>query len=401
MVNGLGVVLDRLGIHTLELDADALIAAARRKTGLEDFGGSTWREPLQHLLNSLNDEANLNLFGRMLTRSRILIHLSNRLQLREDEKRFPELTNAPIREPLFIAGMPRTGTSILHYLLAQDPDTLSLMQWKLEHLSPPPEAEAASDDPRIIATRRKVDIFYRMLPAFRAIHEMGAELPNECVVPKAHAFTTITYAIGFYVPSYQKWLFDQDQRDAYRYHARVLRQLQFNAPGRGWVLKTPGHLLALDALFETYPDATVVVTHRDPLEVVASLASLTTHLRKLNSEAIDPLQIGEETAAFWETALRRSEEFRAAHPELADRFIDVNFDAICRDPVQVAQEIYQRRGNLLDAATETRMRTFLRDHPRDAHGTHDYTLEAFGLDAKREAERFAWYRECHGFGAAA
>lgn len=395
-INGIGGLLAAAGIQP-RLDIGSLEAAARKQTGLSDFGDDSYRDPLVRLLRSLNEEAGLTPFGRMINRRRMIGLLRNRLEIERDQARIAGLADAPVERPTFVVGLPRTGTTILYHTLAQDPAVLSPLQWKLEHPSPPPEHHVAEGDPRVQATTRRIEFFYRLMPAFRAIHRLGATLPTECVVIKSHTFTTMMYALNFDVPSYQDWLLHADQRHAYRYHARFLRQVQHEAPGTRWLLKTPGHLLALDALFETYPDATVVHTHRDPLAVVASVSSLSAHLRALVGESVDPTTIGPAVSAFWEQALRRAAEFRASRPDLQDRFLDVRFDEICADPMGVVARLYAARGDTLEAPVRDAMQAFLDANPRGSGGRHRYTLEQYGLDPDHEARRFAWYRAAHGF----
>jgi hypothetical protein len=379
------------------LDADALPETTARRLGLADFGGEAFREPLARLVRALEQEAGLSPLGRHIARWRIQGSLANRLKLQADRSRHPEIARERVEGPLFIVGPPRSGTTILFHALGEDPASLAVQQWKLEFPSPPPQARAGPRDPRVRSTARKVALLDLLLPDLRSLYPLGAELPQECVVIQGHEFTSIMFSIGYRMPSYDAWLFDVDQREAYAFHRRFLQQLQWKVSAPRWVLKSPGHLLALPALFETYPDACVVQLHRDPVEVIASLANLTRMLRRLSSRRVDPVELGTQTAAFWARALERAHAFRERHPELRNRFLDVQFSDLCGDPLEVVHAIYRHCGRSLAADAELRIKRFLDANLRPAREASPERMRVYGLEPAREAQRFAWYREVYGF----
>jgi hypothetical protein len=379
------------------LDVERLIYEARAATGLEDFGGEAFRAPLARLVDALESEAAMSPLGDVITKSRIHGHLVNRLRLAADDSKIPDVTDEKIRAPIAIAGPPRTGTSILFHLIAQDPSRLSPLAWKLQYPSPPPGRSAGPWDRRVLAQKGREHFLYAVLPALRQVYRTAADLPEECVVMKGHEFTTIMFSIAYRVPSYEAWLLDADHTSAYRMHRRFLQQLQYEVDDPAWILKSPEHLLSLDAFLATYPDACIVQTHRDPLEVLPSLASLTQILRSLSSEQIDPQEIGRDTAHFWSTALDRARRFRETNPALKDRFIDVEFEDICDDPIAVVGRIYDHFGFELSDEARRCMTAFLAKNPRGRFGEHRYSLESYGFDREREADRFVDYRTALGY----
>ena len=379
------------------LDLEEVLERAHRVTGLQDFGAETFREPLSRLIDSLEREAHLSPLGRLVARSRIHGHLVNRLQVIADRKREPSIARERIEAPLIIVGPPRTGTSILFRLLAQDERALSALAWKLQFPSPPPGRHPRFFDRRFLRVRANEIFLNGLVPDLRKVYETKAELPEECVVLKGHEFTTIMFSIAYSVPSYESWLLNCDQRPAYRWHEWLLQQLQWNTDGGHWVLKSPEHLLSLGSVFERYPDACLIQTHRDPLEIVPSLASLTRILRSLSSDRIEKSQIGPEAAHFWAEALERGRAFREAHPELEKRFLDVRFEEICADPLAVIRRIYAHFGRELTPASEKRMQRYLRCNPRGKHGEHHYTLEEYTLRRDDVATRFERYRRALGY----
>ncbi|MCG8591427.1 MAG: sulfotransferase [Proteobacteria bacterium] len=371
--------------------------AVRATGGLCDFDGEAFAEPLERLVRSLEEEAALTPAGRAIARVRLRDHLANRLRLVADEARWPGIRSERIERPLVIAGLPRTGTTILFHMLAQDPELLSPLSWKLQYPSPPPGRGVGRFDRRVVAQKARGHFLYSVLPALRHVYRTAALLPEECVVMKAHEFTAILFSIAYRVPRYASWLLDCDHTAAYAMHERFLQHLQFGVERPRWVLKSPEHLLCLEPLLARYPDACIVQTHRDPLTVLPSFASLTAILRSLSSDAIDAREIGVETAHFWSTALERARRQRAAHPEWESQIVDVQYDDICADPMAVVERIYARAGRELGAPARAAMLRFLKRHPKNRHGEHVYSLERFELDREREAERFAGYRAAVGY----
>jgi Sulfotransferase family len=396
MLRRAGRAVDGPARRFVRLDETRLLATARRRTGLYDFGDVAFQEPLRRLLQSLQAEAQLNLVGRVAAREDLTRILVNRLKLEHDRQQHPQIAAEEIHRPVFITGLPRSGSTLLHGLLAQDTANRVPVNWETLHPSPPPEWATHDTDRRINLADREIRWFSRLAPEFRKIHPVGARLPEECVVILSHSFLSFQFSSTYFVPSYQAWLEQQDLRPAYRYHRQFLQQLQWRCARERWVLKAPPHLPGLHALFAVYPDARVIVTHRDPLEVVASVASLHAVLRQTFSDAVDPQQVGPEVAEMLAGDIRRGVAMRDNGCGSPDRFLDVTYTALLSDPLAVVRQIYEHFELPLTAATDARMRHFLAQHPQDRDGRHEYSLEQFGLDARREGARFRDYRERFG-----
>jgi hypothetical protein len=391
-----GRALRGAGLPFASLAESGLLARAMRRTGLRDFGDASFREPLRRLLASLEIEAGLTPFGRVLARRDLQRLLENRLRVTDTLVRHPEIAAAPIRQPLFVIGLPRTGTSILHELLAQDPANRVPMTWEVMHPWPPPERASFESDARIAQVDRHFSGIDRVLPGFKAMHPMGALLPQECVAITAHDFASLIFHTTYRLPGYQAWLDQQDLRPVYASHRRWLQYFQWRVPAQRWVLKSPGHLWSLDALLAIYPDARIVQTHRDPLQVVASLVSLITTLRGLGSDAVDPREIGLDWTERLAAGLRLASEARERSSGGAARFFDVHFRDLVGREIEQVQRIYERFELTLSPEAEARMRRFLAENPRDKHGTHRYSLAFAGLDSERLRPAFADYQKRFG-----
>ncbi len=340
-VNAGGRALARAGYQPVRLDAGDVIAAARRATGLDDFGGEEFREPLRRVVDGCEREARLTAIGRIAARSDIVSLLANRLRLVEDRKRHPAIAGEAIRRPLFILGLPRTGSTLLHHLLARDPRARVAQAWEVMFPSPPPSARSYADDPRIARSERQLRWFGALAPEFKVIHPLGARLALECIAITAPTFLSPRFHTTYRLPSYQAWLETQDLGPAYAFHRQVLQHLQWQSPAGWWVLKAPSHLHSLDALFETYPDARIVQTHRDPAAVLGSVASLTAVLHGAFASRIDRAEIGREVSHRWAAGLERGVEFRGRNPHLGARFLDVHYRELQRDPLAVVRRVYE------------------------------------------------------------
>jgi hypothetical protein len=389
-------VLGGPGKRYVQLDAGRLLDEARARTGLHDFGDDGFREPLRRLLESYEREARLTLLGRIAARQDTVRLLSNRLRLLDDRRRHPEIAAQSIRQPLFITGLPRTGTTLMHGLLAQDPANRAPLNWEMLFPSPPPGRPGARRDRRAEAAARQIRWFHRLAPDFQRIHPIGARMAEECLIITSHSFLSFQFQTSYRVPHYQAWLEAQDLRPAYRQHREFLQQLQWQAPPRQWVLKAPAHLYGIEAIFAAYPDAGVVLTHRDPLEVVASVASLHSVLRDTFSDGVDPVEVGAEVCARWSAGITRALRDRDGGRVPAGRFADVMYTDLLRDPIGAVRRVYAQFDRPLTPAAEERMRRFLATHPKDKFGRHDYSLEQFGLDAATVREQFRDYRRRFG-----
>ena len=394
--NALGRAQAALGRPRPSLDEQALLAAARRRTGLEDFGDPRFREPLAIFLRALDEEAELSLVGRWLAHHEVRTWLENRLEIEETFRRHPEIANEAIPRPLFVTGSGRSGTSILHELLAQDPRNRVLRSWEALHPCPPPERGSCDRDPRIRRAEREVRLWARIAPIYETMHENGARLPQECIYLTAHEFASDLLSGSYRVPSYAAWLARADLRPAYRYHRRCLQLLQWRCRGSRWALKAPSHLWALDALLDVYPDARIVWTHRDPLAVVASMTSLMTTLLWLRSDRVDAAAVGQGAVRSIGFMLKRAMALRDAAGLGPDRICDVRYQDLLADPIAAVARVYAHFEIPLHADAEARMRAYLAARPRQRHGAHGWRFDWTGLDADEARRRFAPYRERFG-----
>ena len=390
-----GRALAALGLRLPSLAEAELLAAAERVTGLSDFGADSFRPGLRELLRCFEGEAQLTTLGRSMARGNVIAALATRLRLVDWRRRHPELAGEEIRRPLFVLGMPRTGTTLLHGLLAQDRVVRAPLSWEVGDPCPAPETASFESDPRIAAARARERDIEKIAPGFLAIHPMGAQLPQECVSLTAPEFMSMQWEAAYAVPSYQRWWEAQDHAPTFRWHRAFLQHLQSRHRRERWVLKTPAHLLTLDALFAEYPDALIVQTHRAPSQVVASLASLECALRGASTDSIEPRAQGSEAAALIERMLRAGIAARAAHPEREAQFFDLAYPDLVADPIGSTKRLYQHFALELSGEAEHRMRRFLSENASDKHGVHKYAPGVFGLDTAELERRYAFYSERH------
>jgi hypothetical protein len=392
-LNAIGRGIARFGSRPISLREDSLFRAASKQTGFSDFGPETFLPGFRKLLESLEADAQLTLFGRYFARRQMLELLAHRLELVDYRKRHPEIADEEIRKPLFILGLPRTGTTLLYGLIAADPSIRAPLSWEVDQPCPPAETASYESDPRIEICRERFDQVGRLAPGFQAIHPVGALMPQECIVLTASEFMSLRFEMCFKVDRYQEWLLGQDMSAAYDYHRRFLQHMQSRHKGKHWILKSPGHLGPIDTLFETYPDAMVVQTHRDPLRVIPSVANLEFTMRQVSSDAVDPIELGQEQLHAWAALLDQGIAARARRPELEERILDLSMHEIVSDPLGCVARIYAHFEIELTDVARARMQRYLDDHPRDEFGTHRYSLEAFGLNQAEVNDRFKGYRE--------
>jgi hypothetical protein len=378
----------------IALDADRLVATAHDTTGLDDFGATAWREGLERLVDALRTEAHLHELGEQIAAGEVADYLSTRLGIVEWRKQHPEIAGVDVTPPIVIVGQGRTGTTILHDLLAQDPANRVPLTWETDSPLPPPETATYDTDPRIAASQQLLDGVELVIPGFQAMHPMGALLPQECVRITGGDFRSMIFPTQYRVPSYARWLLDEaDMSSAYDYHRIYLQHLQSRHPAPRWVLKSPGHLWCLGALLDEYPNALLVQTHRDPLRIIASLTSLMSVLRRLGTDDISQPDIAGEFADYLADGLDRSVEARENGTVPAERVVDVQFRAFVADPFTTIREIYERLGFELGKEAAQRMRVFLADNTTEKHGGHHYTFADTELDVGEWRERTRRYQE--------
>jgi hypothetical protein len=374
---------------------ERLLGTACEETGYADFGADGWQQGLELVTDGLVNDARLSAIGIEIAHLDLMRALKNRLAVIAWRKQHPEIATQGIDAPIVIVGQPRTGTTILYDLLAQDPDLRAPLTWEVDAPLPVPQPETYHDDPRIAATQASIEMSEQIIPGFLAFHPMGALVGQECVRITASEFTSMIFSVQYHLPSYYRWLlYDADHAGAYGFHRIFLQHLQSGVPGQ-WLLKSPAHLWQLDALLAEYPDALIVQTHRDPLNVISSIAALTHHLRRMGS---DESNIAECAAQSYEeivVGLDREMALRDSGKVPTDRVIDVHFADFMKDPWTTIGGIYQRLGRELQPETEQRMHDFLAAHPGDG-GRGRYTWSDTGLDAGEVRDRVSAYQQRYG-----
>jgi hypothetical protein len=380
----------------LGLSENALLNEAMKQTGLSDFGDDRFREGLRVLLESLNGEANLSDFGRMFAGVSLSNLLVNRLRVTEDIKRNPDILDVKIDKPMIIISLPRTGSTILHKLMAEDPDNRYLATWEANLPSPPPRTETYYTDPRIAQWDELISTSNSVSPGIERMHPVGAALPEECHIMQAMDFQSQLFNYQFDVRSYNLWLEEQDLLPVYKTHRMMLQYLQWRNPRKRWILKSVGHIWALKEIYEVYPDAQVIQTHRDPNKAVASLCSLLKIPLAIGTDVVDEKGVAAHWATSWEKGLRKTIEFRDSGVIDDNRIVDVKFDEFMKDPVGMVQKIYNHFNVEYTSQAKRCVEAFMNNNPRDKHGTHTYTLEQFGLDPQDLKSRYQFYTDRFG-----
>ena len=388
-INRLGAVAQRAGVEP-GLEPSALLAAARKRTGLSDFGPPRFREGLDVLTAALDGEARLTTIGRIAARTRIIALLETRLRLIEYRRLRPEVAAEQIDRPIFVLGLPRTGTTVLYGMLAADRRMRAPASWEVARPFPPPPRDHAGD-PRIAQTAKEFERFGRIAPGLEQIHPLGPLLPQECLALQAPAFESYEFPTTFDVPSYWAWLRGSDLRGAYEFERWFLAHLQSGHGGDHWILKTPAHLMWLDTLLGVFPDALLVHTHRDPGAVLASVSSLMVAFRSAMSSGVDPAAVGREQLDAWRWGLDRTLVVRERLAR--DRVVDVHYADTVSDPVGTVRRIYDHFGITFTPEVERGVLDYLQANPRDKHGAHRYTLSDYGLNRDEVDEAFAAYRD--------
>lgn len=373
------------------MEIDELVDTACQKAGSGDLGDDTWLEGLEVLVESLDTEAALNEVGVGAMTDQIVGYLVNRLEIEQWYGRHPEIEDQPVVAPLFGLGLPRTGSTALSYLLAQDPARRSLRTWEAGAPCPPPETATEHSDPRIATAQAGIDFTNEMFPGFEGMIPTSATGPQECLLLMAMDFRSLIFEGMTRIPTYSSWLLQCDMEPAYRYHRRVLKLLQWRCPPERWWLKTPAHMLSIDALDAVYPDARFVMTHRDVGKVLPSVCALYDTFSTILTEQPDPVAIGRQNAAQWQFALERLIAFRDRGNE--HRFHDLLFEDVQRDPIGEATRLYAALGDDLSDDARRRMQDWWAESSKDRSGPHRYRAETYGLDLAAIGRQFAFYHD--------
>ncbi len=373
----------------MTLDIDRIEDDARTQTGLDDTGGDHYREGLERLVAAMNEEGTLTELGETMQHMRLTTLLAARLAVEETYRLHPEIDEEQVEGPVFVIGLPRTGTTALSQLVAADPKFRSLRTWESAAPVPPPESTTEDTDPRIAGTEAGIAMMNEAFPLMQTMYHTEATTATECQDLMGMSFRTAHFDGFARVPSYMEWVVDTDMRETYRYHRRVLRLLQWHCPPNLWHLKTPVHMLALDAVVDAYPNARFLWSHRDPTKVLGSVCSLIHYTRSWSSDRDDSIELGAEELHLWWTAVERAMGFRERLGD--DRFADVSFSDLQTDPVEALARALERVGVPLDQRSRASVESWAGSHEPGSHGTHAYELSDFGLKPEQIHERFAPY----------
>jgi hypothetical protein len=371
------------------LDAEPLLAESIASLGggsFGDFGDPRWRERFAALVAAL-DAAEQTTVGRLLTRQELLRSLRSRHLLARALEADPAITDEAIRAPVIVTGPARSGTTILFELLWLDPAFRAPLAWEALHPVPLPDS---ARDARVELSECEQELWADVQPEFAAIHELRSDLPVECVTLTAPCFCGPHWPMVVQMPG-----FAPDAEEMYRFHRRILQVLQRGAEPRTWLLKTPGHLMTLGLLFATYPDAWIVQTHRDPAKTMPSTVSTTAMVQWLRAEDVDVAALSAAIEAMFTAALNGVAAARTGSA-LPDRFVDVHFQALLRDPVVTLRAAYARMGRPFGAEHAERIRAYLAAKPQGKFGTHRYSPEEWGFEAGPLRARLAPYVDRFG-----
>ncbi len=374
---------------------DDVLKLAARRCGLVDIDSDSWREGLAIMLDELNSSPAFTPAGRERIIDDAAKALERRLQIHDYIQHHPEVLDAPVRRPIFTIGMPRTGTTVISYLLDQDPHRRSLLHWECMTPVPPPTADALRTDPRCLAQLEQQRQILEMVKAAKMSlpHWEDADGPTECMFIHNQDFKGLSWDAFLFTPRYARWLLNEaDMTSTYEYQKRYLQVLQSKAPGT-WSLKMPSHSVHIDTLLQVFPDARFIWAHRDPYKATGSLGNL---LKLPKSMVLHPEAQAEVD---WATNLKEQMSQHVTRPPRTrarigdDRFFDMYYHEMMADPMGVMRRIYEWTGDPLDADTEASMQNWLADHPQDRYGKNAYTLDEYGLTVEELTPIFADYLE--------
>ncbi|MDX1733345.1 MAG: sulfotransferase [Halioglobus sp.] len=369
--------------------ADELIAEAIGQTGFDDFGDLPYREGLETLLATY--DANIrDPEGRERCRQRVVMQLATRLKCENAFKTIPEVAQQEIRAPIFVTGLPRSGTSALLNLLVSAPENRGLLQWEVQFPDPWPDSKPGDKDPRYDFLARALEESRNS--EFAKIHYVDADTPEECVLLHAFAFTGVQLGFEIMLEPYRSWLLQQDLVPMYAYQKQQMQMLNWRSPGQQWMLKAPAHMWGIDAILEVFPDARFVWCHRDPQKVVPSINSMNKVVMGMYAgdySHLDQGEIGRAVMEWYAMSLEKGLAMRDRLPP--ELFVDCSQRQFVEDPMGVVQRVYDAFDLPLSEASRAVLQSHVDANPKGKHGKHEYDLAEYGLTAEMIAERFAFY----------
>ncbi len=366
---------------------------ATKLYGATDFGDNGFLKGLTKLCSALNDESELHPMGRLMAKTSILRILRNRLELEARWKEHPEVLSAPVEQPVFIVSQPRTGTTLLFHLLALDDRFRFMRSWEANWPGLPHGCEKLNRKAKK-ECKKTIDFQYYLRPDLKKIHYLAPEKPEECLPLLSNSFESGIFSFAYGIESYADWFHEQDHRYCYAYYQKQLQWLQNKSPGKRWLLKSPAHLSAFDALFETFPDALVIQIHRDPKKVIPSISNLRYVARILVSYTADKKQMAHKTLS---NLAENIDYIINAKDNDAYNILDILYDDLVQRPMEVLAQIYFRLGWPQNTSLKARAESYLRANPKNKYGKHTYSLEEFGLQSNIIYDKLKVYYDHFNF----
>ena len=390
--NIIGSLAEHIGLEP-RIHDQYLLDKAQRLTKLNDFGDDSFVTGFELLIQSLREEAKLNTIGKLSATTYLTQLLCNRLRLEKQYKSAEKIGQRKISRPIFITGLPRSGTTFLHALLAEDPNTRTPITWEVMYPAPlDTNPSSTSDSKKERSKRCANDLKWldRLAPKFNSIHAVKAQLPQECIAITTHDFASIQFHTTYNVPSYQQWLEQRNMVSSYRYHKRFLQHLQNHDGEQQWLLKAPGHLYDLSDLMKVYPDAQIIQTHRDPVNVIASISSHANVIRAAFSDELDHREIAQDWQRYWKQALSRNLDYRQQNQN--QTINDVYYGDLVSDPIGVVKNLYENLNLNYNEEFESALKKYIDRNPQSRH---KYTLQEFGFNKRTIQSAFADYYQLH------
>jgi len=389
LIKAADLAADIAGINPTSFAADEMLAHAENYAG-RPLRDSSVEGALSRLLRAYREEANLSVFGALAAKWDVMRCLANLIRFEKEEEHDARILRGAIEKPIFITGLPRSGTTFLHSLAALDPANRTPLTWQT--ISPyPAEGRTNGADNRRKRVARQLRTFERLTPGIRQLHPLSADAPQECTDITAQIFESLRFDTMYHVPSYQRWLDARGHVGAYRFHKRFLQHLQIQSDPGQWFLKCPDHVFAFDAIDAVYPDARFVFVHRDPLSVLPSVAKLTALLRRPFTRALDEHQIGQQVTERWSEGTRLMIERCVNWRGGRHRIFHVHYEELTAKPLETVIALYDRFDLDFGGKARARMRDFLERTPHGGYGNNRYSFEEFGLERRELQRRFGNY----------
>jgi len=376
----------------MKINANEILDQAKSETGLSDLGEPLFFEGLNKLIDSINNEASLNEIGIQAQPIRIQGLLSNRLRFEEDLKKFPEILDQEIIAPIVIVGLPRTGSTMTHRLLASDPNHTAMLWWEGRYPALLPGEKQGDIEARMELGKAEVDAVVAASPEALDIHPWDYKGADEEILLLEHNFLSTVPESFMALPSYSEWIEEQDHTLAYEDLKKFIQYLQWQNPGREkkrWVLKSPHHLGFIDKMISVFPDAKIIQTHRDPIKTVPSFCSMCANLFEPLTTNFDKVFIGKHWSNKLTRALNHCMNISEQHP---DNFLDLEFLNMIKDPIDEMKKIYEFIGESFGEKTEVAMEAW-REENKHEMGAHKYSLEEYDLTESQINNNFAKYQQ--------